>query len=98
MDLTGRQRAHLRALAHHLVPVVQVGKEGVSSALLEALAQTLEDHELIKVKVLEGAPCERREAAPALAEGSGSHVVGQVGRIVILYRRHPEKPKITLPA
>jgi len=96
-DLTGKQRSHLRGLAHHLEPVVLVGKEGITPALIAAVRRALDDHELIKVKVLEGAPLDRREAAPLLAEGVGAHVVGQVGRLVLLYRMPKRDPRIRLP-
>lgn len=97
-DLTGKQRNHLRGLAHHIDPVVQVGKEGVTPSVLSAVRGALDDHELIKVRILEGAPLDRREAAPLLAEGSGSHLVGQLGRIVVLYRMPKRDPRIRLPS
>jgi RNA-binding protein len=95
--LTGGQRRRLRALAHHLSPVVQVGKEGVTDSLLGAVEQALEDHELIKVRVLESAPVARKEAGQEIADWLGAHVAGGVGRVLILYRRHPNKPSIRLP-
>lgn len=95
-DLRGSQRKYLRGLAHHLDPIVHVGKEGVTAAVLDALAVALDQHELVKVKVLEGAPLPRKEAAPLLAEAAGAHVAGQLGRVVILYRRHPEDAQIQI--
>ncbi len=95
--LTGAQRRFLRARAHHLQPVVRIGREGLTEGLLNAVDQALTDHELIKVKVLENAPLERAEAAPRLAAALGAHVAGQVGRIVMLYRPHPDKPRLRLP-
>lgn len=96
-ELSGKQRGFLRSLAHHIQPLVQIGKEGLSEGVIDATVQALEDHELIKVRVLEAAPEGRRELAEPLATATGSHVVGQVGRIVILYRMHDEKPTIDLP-
>jgi RNA-binding protein len=96
--LTGKQRRHLRALAHHIDPVVQVGKGGMTDALTDALDRALTDHELVKVRVLEGAPAGRRELAQPLADALDAQVVGTVGRIVILYRMRKENPEIVLPA
>ena len=96
-DLNGQQRRFLRGLAHHLSALVSVGKEGLTEGVLGAAREALVEHELIKVRVHEGAPVTRKQAAPALAEGSGSHLVGQLGRIVILYRRRDQKPDIRLP-
>lgn len=95
-DLTGKERRHLRSLAHHLSPVVQVGKEGVSHAVRRQVDRALDDHELIKVRVGEASPDDRHMVAQALTESLGAHLAGMVGRVVILYRRHPEKPRIRI--
>ena len=96
--LTGKHRRHLRALAHHIDPVVQVGKGGMTDALTDAVDRALSDHELVKVRVLEGAPQDRHELAQPLADALRAHVVGTVGRIVILYRMRKKNPDIVLPA
>lgn len=96
-DLSGMQRKYLRGLAHHLKPIVQVGKDGVTDALLGALDQALDDHELIKVKVLENCPIPRKEVVPLLLEPLGAHLAGQLGRIAILYRRDRDDPRVKLP-
>jgi RNA-binding protein len=96
--LTGKQRRHLRALAHHIDPVVQVGKGGMTDALTDAVDRALTDHELVKVRVLEGAPQDRHELARPLAHALRAHVVGTVGRIVILYRQRHKNPEIVLPS
>jgi RNA-binding protein len=77
--------------------VVQLGREGVTDGVLDAVTRALRDHELIKVKVLESSPDERREVAPRLASACGAHEVGQVGRVVILFRAHDTEPVIRLP-
>jgi RNA-binding protein len=97
MALTGKQRRHLRALAHPLRPLIQIGKDGVSDALVAATDQALLDHELIKVKVGENAGIERHEAADALAARTHSHVAQVLGNTVVLYKRRAEEPAIELP-
>jgi RNA-binding protein len=92
--VTGKQRRHLRALGHHLNPVVQVGHEGVSDALVKQTFEQLEAHELIKVKIGEG---DRHQAAELLAGKTGSEVAQVLGRTVLLYKRRKEKPEIELP-
>jgi len=96
-NLPGRQKRHLRALAHALKPVVRIGKEGVTDKLIMAADDALFTHELIKVKVLDGAPEGRKTVAPDLAQRLGAHLVSLVGRTVTLYRAHPEDPQIQLP-
>lgn len=97
-SLTARQRAHLKSLAHPLKPLFQIGREGVTSNVAGTIASALETRELLKVKVLEGAPVSAREAADELAgQVEAMHVVQVIGRTIVLYRRHPEKPEIRLP-
>jgi RNA-binding protein len=95
--LTGKQRRHLRALGHELKPIVLVGKGGIDEGLVAALDQALADHELVKVKIGEGAGLERSEAADQLAEKTHSEVAQVLGYTVLLYRAHPDDPKIELP-
>lgn len=97
-ELTSKQRAHLRSLAHPLKPILQVGADGVSHALLRTVEEAFNTRELLKVKVLEGAPEGARATADAIAGGlEGVHVAQTIGRTIVLYRRHPEKPEIRLP-
>lgn len=96
--LTGKQTRFLRSLGHHLRPVVMVGKEGISEQVLEAIDRNLEAHELIKVRVQEGAPQPARLSAQILAERTASAVAQVIGKTVLLFREsQKEDRKITLP-
>ena len=99
--LTPAQKKHLKKLAHGLSPVVQVGGEGVSEGVLEAVGVALRDHELIKVRLGSGYEGPRSEAGTLLAEGSGAALCQVIGRVVVLYRRRKDdegrKPRIELP-
>jgi RNA-binding protein len=95
--LGGKQRRFLRAEGHARKVLVQVGKEGVTAALVAALEAALERHELVKVKVLASSPLTRGEAAEELAEKTGSEIAQILGNTILLYRRHPEEPKLLLP-
>ncbi len=86
-------RKALRAAGHHLAPVVQVGKEGVSEAVLRQLDAQLAAHELVKVKIGTESPEDRFEAAERLGEAAGAQVAQILGRTVLVYRKHPEKPR-----
>ena len=97
-ELTAKQRAHLRSLAHHLKPIFHVGKEGVTEAAVRAVKEAFNTRELLKVKVQEAAPVDVREAGAALAERLGdAHLVQTIGRTAVLFRPHPERPEIHLP-
>jgi RNA-binding protein len=88
-----RLRQALRSAGHHLSPVVQIGKEGPSPGLTRALDAQLLAHELIKVKVGTESPVDRFEAAAWLAGLPGASVAQVLGRTVLLYRKHPQKPR-----
>ncbi len=96
MELTGRQRSYLKGKAHDLKPVVQVGQGGVSEAVVKQVAQALLQHELIKVRL--SRPEDKKAMAEELARATDAVLCGLVGHTVILYKRHPETPKITLPS
>ena len=100
MTITPKQRAYLRSLAHHLKPVFYVGKEGITDGAVQAVQDTFNTRELLKVKVQEAAPVDVREAADELASRLEENVVvvQTIGRTAVLYRRHPTKPEIKLPA
>ena len=93
-------RRKLRAAGHHLSPVVQVGKEGVTAPVLRQLDRALLDHELVKVKIGTESPEDRFETADALLSGVPGAALAQIlGRTMLLYRRHPKKPRFEpLPA
>ncbi len=95
--LTGKSIRHLRALGHHLDPVVQIGKEGVTEPLVAATREQLLAHERIKVRVGTEAPVDRKEAAELLAKETGATLAQVLGRTFLLYKRHPNKPKLVVP-
>jgi RNA-binding protein len=97
VPLTGKHKSHLRALAHPLKPVVQIGKQGLSDAVLTALDVALERHELIKVKVSGESELDAAELAPKIAKATRGQVAQIIGRTLVLYRRRAENPKIQLP-
>ena len=97
-ELTSRQRAILRSLAHSLKPVTQIGKDGVTESVARTVADALNTRELLKVRILETAPADAEELGAELARQiDGAHVVQVIGRTLVLYRRHPTDPQVTLP-
>jgi len=87
----------LRALAHHLKPVVLVGSGGLSESVVDKVETELDNHELIKVRVSSEAPIQTRDASADLSEATGAHPVQIIGRMVVLYRARKKKPTIQLP-
>ena len=79
--MTGKQKRYLRSLAHSLKPVVQIGKQGLSRETLIQIEKQLDDHELIKVRVLEASPQDHRECNQALEKNESFEVVQLIGKL-----------------
>ncbi|HEX2880037.1 MAG TPA: ribosome assembly RNA-binding protein YhbY [Polyangiaceae bacterium] len=94
--LTSKQRANLRARAHELHPVVQLGHQGWTEAVLNQIDAALTAHELIKIKLGKECPLGTDEVAHEIEQGAKAHVVQRIGHVVVAFRRNPEKPKIGL--
>jgi RNA-binding protein len=92
MPPTDLRRA-LRGHGHAMSPIVQVGKLGVTDAVIKQVNQALADHELIKVKIGGECPLDRHAVAERLDEEPGVDLVQLVGRVILLYKRHPQKPR-----
>jgi RNA-binding protein len=90
MALSGKDRAELRAEAHHLDPLVHLGAHGITPTLLTSLDDVLRTRELVKVQL--GRPVEEKPRAIAerLARETGAVVVQVIGRTATLYRENPE--------
>ena len=98
--MKGYQKKYLKGLAHKLKPTVFVGQKGAVPSVIKALDETLDKHELVKVKFIEFKEKSQKEEIVAVLEQEASaERVGVIGHMAILYRQHPdpEKRKISLP-
>lgn len=89
MTLTSRQRAALRAQAHHLGVTVHIGHQGVTDAARQSLDDALRTQELVKVQFSKNADVETKPAANALAALVGAEVVQAIGRTATFFRQLP---------
>lgn len=90
---SGPLRKTLRAAGHELTPVVQLGKTGVTPAVLAQVSKALDDHELIKIKIGAECPDDRFAVADACAEVPRALVAQVLGRTILVYRRRTKEPK-----
>jgi RNA-binding protein len=95
--LTGRQKRFLRAEAHHLTPIFQVGKGGVNENMLNQIKEALEARELIKVSILQNNLDDKHQVAEDLAAGADAELVQLIGHTVVLYKESRENKTIRLP-
>ena len=91
MALSIQERKRLRQIGHALNPVVMIGGQGLTEAVIEETNRALNDHELIKVKV-GGEDREQRAAIISeIAETTASEIVQTIGKIVLLYKKAPKQ-------
>ena len=94
--LTGKQKSFLRAQAHDLQPIVQVGKSLVTETVIDTIAKALEARELIKVSVLQNCLAEPKEVANVIAEHTDAQIVQIIGRVIILYKKSSKSANRTI--
>jgi len=93
MPLTADRKKALRSLGHNLKPVVTVAGNGLSEGVMEELERALEDHELIKVKLMIADREVRHQIVGELCAKSSSELVQEIGKIALIYRA-AQKPDI----
>jgi RNA-binding protein len=97
MPLTGAAARELRALAHKLLPVVTVGKDGLTKKVVDAVDDALRTHELLKVRVRADTRLDRQIIATHLSGQTASEIVQIIGGMLTLYRPRKDKPTIAIP-
>ena len=97
-NISSSDRSFLRSQAHHLEPVVLIGKNGISDGTVEAVNKALEARELIKIKFREFKD-NKQSISDEIAVSAKCQIVGMIGHTVILFRQNPdpEKQNIHLP-
>ena len=78
--MTGKQKRHLRTMAHSLKPVVNLGKFGLSRETKKQIDTQLLEHELIKLKFLDSCPISKKECADLLKQENSLEVVQIIGK------------------
>lgn len=95
-ELNSKQKRFLRAMAHKLKPVVIVGGAGLTDGVINEVSQSIEHHELIKVRVNAADRQARMQMIQAICNGTNSVLVFSIGHIAVFYRP-ANKPVIKLP-
>lgn len=90
--LTPRERARLKARAHALEPLVQVGHAGLTDAVITELDRSLTAHELIKVRIGGTDRDARTAMAASICARVDAALVAHVGKVLVLWRPRPDEP------
>ena len=93
IHLTPAQRKEKRGEAHHLDPVVLIGADGLTDAVVKEADIALNAHGLIKVRVFSDVRADREAALSTLADRLNAAPVQHIGKLLVLWRPQPEKAK-----
>ncbi|MGA9164777.1 MAG: ribosome assembly RNA-binding protein YhbY [Thiobacillus sp.] len=95
-SLSPAQRQYLKGLAHNRQPVVMIGNQGLTAAVLKEIELALNAHELIKIKAASDELETRRAWLEEICAATGAASVQQIGKVLVIYRS-AAKPVIVLP-
>lgn len=93
IQLTPAQRKEHRALAHHLTPVVFIGNDGLTEAVIKETDQALKAHGLIKVRVFSDDRAARELCLQTLSDRLDAAPIQHIGKLLVLWRPMPNKEK-----
>lgn len=94
--MTSKERAFLRSSAHHLEPIINVGKESLTPEITEAINEALDARELIKIGVLKNCMDDPKEIAQVIADRTHSQVVQVMGKKITFYKRKKKDSKFNI--
>lgn len=93
MKCSPQEKKRFRSIGHGLKPVVTVASNGLSEGVLAELERALEDHELIKVKLVIEDRDDRKSIAGEICAQLHAELIQTIGKIILLYRA-AKKPKL----
>lgn len=90
MKLRGKQKRYLRSEAHHLKPIFQIGKDGLSEVWLDEVLKALDKRELLKVNILQNSLVEVEDVKEFIENNSDAQVIQTIGNVLVLFKK-PDK-------
>lgn len=87
MKLRGKQKRYLRSEAHHLKPIFQIGKDGLSEVWLDEVLKVLDKRELLKVNILQNSLVEVEDVKEFIENNSDAQVIQTIGNVLVLFKK-----------
>lgn len=94
--LSSKNIKQLKKESHHLNPIFQVGKNGVTDNFIEQINDVLEKRELIKISVLQNCLEDKDDIAEEISKNTESNIVSIIGNTIIIYRESKNNKQIEL--
>ena len=86
------QRAELRSQAHALKPVVLVGAEGLTDAVLAEIKVHLAAHQLIKIRVFGDEREERIAIYEEICDSLNAAPIQHIGKLLVVWKPESAQP------
>ena len=90
MTLTSQQKQELKKQAHHLKPMIQIGKNGVNPQQIEQIKIALQNHQLIKIK-FNNKKTQKEQLTQKITSQTESELINLIGNTIIIYKEKSEK-------
>lgn len=87
MKLRGKQKRYLRSEAHHLKPIFQIGKDGLSEVWLDEVLKALDKRELLKVNILQNSLVKVEDVKEFIENNSDAQVIQTIGNVLVLFKK-----------
>ncbi|RJX30822.1 MAG: YhbY family RNA-binding protein [Oxalobacter sp.] len=98
LKLSPAQRSTLRSEAHALDPVVIIGENGLTPAVMKEIGLSLDAHGLIKIRVFGDDRDARIAINETICETLNAAPIQHIGKLLVIYRPKVEKPKERPPS
>lgn len=96
-QLNKQQKKYLRASAQSIKPIIIIGQKGINDALIAELLNTLESHELLKIKIRAESRDDRQNIITKIISLTNAQIVQVIGGVLVIYKAFIDKPIIILP-
>ncbi len=85
MSLSNSQKKQFRTIGHGLTPVVTIASKGLTPAVIDEINRALNDHELIKIKVV-AEKDSRKALIQDLCEQCAAELIQEIGKVALILR------------
>lgn len=88
--LKQKDKKRFRAIGHHLSPIVTIAGNGLSDSVYSELTRAINDHELIKIKLLAGDRDERKATIAEIQQKLEVEIIQSIGKVALIYKAAKE--------
>jgi|TARA_B110000263_G_C15222548_1_gene470681 RNA-binding protein len=87
MSLSNAEKKRYRSTGHSLKPIVSIAEKGFTDNVRLELKRALDDHELIKVKILTSDRADKKNLTKSICDELKAECIQSVGHMALLFRK-----------